>query len=606
VISKPKLLRINLSTGACREEDIPEKIVTDFVGGRGFGVKYLYDELQPGTDPLGPDNKLIFSIGPLAAVGALSTSRWLVTAKSPLTGTYYRGCGGANFGAWMRFAGFDVIIVEGAAKKPVYILIEDGRCEIKDGGNLWGKDTFETQKLLKETHGNQASIACIGPGAERFIRFAGIMNERRGVGRGGLGTVMASKKLKAITIKPARKTKVTSKEFEALRKEAVAAFYEHSFLMPVFSKGGSTVSVEGSNAMGIYPTRNFREGILDGWEEVSAERYAALKEGDNACYGCMVHCGNLLRVKEGPYAGATSEGPDYETIGAFTGSFASNDIATTIVADSFCDRMGIDTITAGNSIGFAFELYERGILTKEDTGGLELTWGNHEAALEMLKMIANRQGLGDILAEGTRIAAERIGKGTADYAMHVNGLELPLYDPRGAKWHGLNYITSPMGANHNLGYGIQEMFNNPYPRPVDRFAEEGYAGVVKFNQDSVAGIELGILCTFVSSNQVPPLPIFCKMISTLRDRSFDIPDFFLVGERIWNLERLFNIREGFSRKDDVYPKRFTTEPLKKAGPSEGAIIRDAEGMLDQYYAARGWDQEGVPTAEKLMSLGLKE
>ena len=607
-----KLLRVNLSTGSVREEDIPLATVVNFIGGRGFGVNYLYNELQPGTDALGPDNKLIFSIGPLAGTGALTASRWIVTAKSPLTGTYFRGCGGADFGAWMRFVGLDMIIVEGKAKKPVYLYIEDGHYEIKDGKNLWGKNTVETQKALREIHSSRATSACIGPSGERLVRYATIMVDRgHCAGRGGMGTVMASKNLKAITINPTGGAKAPSKEFKALiarESTEFRPFIQGEPGTPAFSEKGTTSGVEGINALGVYPVRNFREGSLDDWKKISSDGYLALKVRSVRCYGCPVHCDREVRVKSGPYAGVTTKGLEYETIWAFTGSIGSNDIGFPVVADLLCDEMGIDTISAGNCIGFAYELFERGILTKRDTEGLELVWGNHEAALELLKKIANRQGLGDILAQGVKRASERIGRGSADYAMHIKGLEMPAFDVRGAKWHGLAMATCPCGAFHNLAFNTQELLGNTWPRPVDRLAEEGYADINKINEDWTAVVDSGVWCNFIGEWQVPSLPLLCEMLTAVTG----IPQFadeetlLQVGERIVNLERAFNLREGFGRKDDAYPKRFTTERLEKAGQAEGSIINNFEKMLDEYYAVRGWDHNGIPTVEKLEFLGLKE
>jgi aldehyde:ferredoxin oxidoreductase len=602
----PTLLRVNLSKGTCKREDIPEKTVMDFIGGRGLGIKYLYDELRPGTDPLSPDNKLIFSVGPLAGTGALGCSRWVVTTKSPLSGGYHRSVGGADFGAWLKFAGLDMIIVEGKAAKPVYLYMEDGRCEIKDARELWGKNTIETQERLNQTHGSRTRTACIGPAAEKRVRFALILSERRTAGRAGMGTVMGSKNLKAIAINPAGGISLPNpKEFKGLIEEQAAAHRAFP-RFPLMSEEGTTSTVETMNAMGIFPARNFREGSIDNWERIIAGEYAKIKERNYACHACMLHCGNVFRVKSGPYAGATSHGPDYETINMFTGSIGSTDIGATVAFDALCDELGIDTISTGNCIGFAYELFERGILTTKDTGGLDLTYGNHQAALELARRIGNREGLGDILAEGVKRAAERIGKGAEAYAMHVKGIELPAYDPRAAKWQGLNYITGPCGAVQNTGYSRQEIQNIPFPRPVDRFAEEGFADITMGNQNEIASIEVGVICAFVSA--MTPIPLRGRMIASATGiPAFSDPQYLSrTGERIFNLERAFNIREGFGRKDDVFPKRITTEPLKKAGLAEGQVIRNAEGMLDEYYQVRGWDKDGIPTPEKLKGLGLEE
>jgi aldehyde:ferredoxin oxidoreductase len=419
---------------------------------------------------------------------------------------------------------------------------------------------------------------------------------------------MASKNLKAIVINAAGSARVPNPaEFKGLIQEEIRS-HQLSPAFPELSEQGTLGHIERANAFGCFPTRNFREGSLEGWEKMAWDEFRKIKVGNTQCWACMIHCGNIFSVKDGPYAGVTSEGPDYETVNMFTGSIGSTDIGATVAADAYCDEQGIDTISAGNAIGFAYELFEREILTRKDTGGLELTYGNYQAALELLRRIANREGLGDILAEGVKRAAEKIGKGAEAYAMHVKGLEMPAYDPRSVKWHGLNYITSPCGANHNLGYGQQEILNLPFPRPVDRFAEEGFADIVKMNQDLAALWDSVVVCVFAGqTQQLHPLTMGKMLVSVTGITDFRAPmAVFLAGERIFNLERAFNLREGFSRKDDVYPERFTTEPLVRAGPSEGQVIKDVEGMLNQYYHVRGWDQDGIPTTQKLKQLGLEE
>jgi len=577
----------------------------DFVGGRGIGIKYLYQELSPGIDPLGEDNKLFFAIGPLAGTGALSFSRWMVITKSPLTGTYGRAVGGGSFGARMGFAGLDLIIVEGKATKPVYLYIEDGHYEIKDAAGLWGLDTAITQGRLSEIHGIDTRIACIGPAGEKLVRYANIMSERRSASRGGVGTVMGSKNLKAIVVNAApRTTLLNAENFKELIKQESEFFQKSEKAFRSFSEEGTLARVEGTNLMGMYPTRNFREGFLEGWEKVSAAEFAKLKIKDTACYACAVHCGKVYTVRSGPYAGTTSEGPEYETVWAFTGPIGNTDIGATVAADALCDDLGIDTISVGNAIGFAYELFEKGILSPSDTDGLNLTYGNHEAAIELIKRIASREGLGDVLAEGVKRASLHIGEGADAYAMHIKGLELPAYEPRAAKRHGLGYATSNIGGSHCLGYVIQEIGGVPRPRYVDRFADEGDTDILIHNQNRTALDETGIGCIFAGI----PTALFASMlasatgISEFGDREY----LSKVGERIYNLERIFNMREGFTRKDDSFPARMTTEPLKNAGLAEEQIIRNPDALLDEYYQLRGWDENGTPTSEKLRELGLDE
>lgn len=604
----PKLLRINLNTGNYQEEAIPDKTVRDYIGGRGFGVKYLYQELKPGVEPLSPDNKLLFHIGPLAGTGALCASRWIATSKSPLTNTYFRSVGGGDFGAWLRWTGYELIIIDGKAAVPSYLLFKDGRPEIRQAGVIWGKTTSETQNLLQEKHGDNVRSACIGPAGENLVRFAGIFAGSHCAGRGGMGAVMGAKNLKAIAIDAVRNVELPNPaEYKTLLKEQANAITK-SRGFPSFAEYGTTQNQDNTVRNGIFPTMNFQYGSLEGWEKFSGAEYAKLKVKNVSCYACPIHCGNKYRVKEGPYTGATAEGPDYETIWAFTGPIGSDEIGATILGNHLCDELGLDTMSMGSAAGFAYELYEKDFLNKKETGGLELTWGNHRAMIELIKKTAYRQGLGDLLADGVRKAAERLGRGADYYAMHIKGLEIPAYDPRGVKGQGLSYATSTVGANHNIGYSVQELFGSKYPKAVDRYAESGHAEVVMFNQDSTAAFETGVICLFTTQLGMVRLPFFSKMMASVRGTpELGSQEYLLkTGQRIYNLERAFNLREGIGRKEDAFPVRLTREPLKKAGPSEGQLLKNPVLMIDEYYKVRGWDKNGVPTEERLKEVGLEE
>jgi aldehyde:ferredoxin oxidoreductase len=369
---------------------------------------------------------------------------------------------------------------------------------------------------------------------------------------------------------------------------------------------GTTDTQDLTNALGIYPVRNFRHGQQDECEKLSGEEYRKVRTGEFGCYNCSARCGKAHAVAGGPYAGAASEGPEYESIWAFTGSIDSTSIEATIAADQLCDDLGLDTISTGNCIGFAYELYERGIIDRGDTDGLELVYGNHRAMVALIKKIAAREGFGDVLAEGTRGAAAKIGRGAEDYAIHVKGLELPAYEPRGAKSHGFNYATASIGASHCYGYAGQEIFGVPIPRAIDRFVEADNADIVVFNQNMAAMVEVGIACTFSRSWGWFP-DLYTKMLAAATGvkELADVGYLKSVGERIVNLERYFNVREGFGRGDDRLPKRILTEPLHtKGAPGEGQVVREMEPFLDRYYALRGWTENGAPTPGKLKELSL--
>ncbi len=605
-VNSGRFLRVNLSTGETVTEFVTEQVALDFIGGRGYGIKYLYDEVTPRVDPLGEQNRLILLNGALAGTSALAVSRWMACTKSPLTNAFARSVCGADFGAWLRFAGYDFIIIEGKAERPVYIHLTKDSCQIHDASELWGKDTRETQEWLNQHYGRNTRIACIGPAGERLVKYAAIVSSRRTAGRCGTGAVMGSKNLKAIAITAQRHVQLHDPEaYNQLAKQQAdlirgnPAFQNHK-------EWGTTRTQDHTNEMGIYPVRNFRYGQQIGYENIAGAEYRKLRTGDIGCYACPARCGKVHHVTTGLYAGAHSEGPEYETIWAFTGTIDSTSIEATIAADQLCDDLGLDTISTGSCIGFAYELYEKGIMTKADADGLELTYGNHAAMVALVKKIAMREGIGDILAEGSMRAAVSIGKGAEAYAMHVKGMELPAYEPRGTKSMGFNYATASIGASHCFGYARQDVFGSIEPRSTDRFAEEENADVVIYNQDNTAWQETGIICTFATNwGWVPHL--YGKMLAAARGLSqlTDNEHLLRVGQRIMNLERAFNVREGFDRKQDTLPLRILTEPLHtRKAPGQGQTVRHQEEFLDRYYELRGWTKKGIPTSQQLNKLGL--
>jgi len=578
----------------------------DFIGGRGYGIRYLYQELAPGVEPLGEQNKLIMLNGPLAGNTAQAVSRWMSITKSPLTGAFARSVCGADFGAWLKFAGYEFIIIEGKAEKPVYVHLTRDGCQILDAGKIWGKDTREAQQWLVQQHGRDTRMACIGPAGERLVKYAAIVSDRRTAGRCGTGAVMGSKNLKAIAITAKRNVQLYDPEtYNELAKQQVNLI-RNSIGFQHHKEWGTTSTQDLTNNIGIYPVRNFRYGQHIDHEKLTGEEYRKLRTGDMGCYSCAARCGKVHTVTSGVYAGAHSEGPEYESIWAFTGPIESNDITASIAADQLCDDLGMDTISTGSCIGFAYELYEKGLLTKADTDGLELTYGNPAPMVALVKKIGLREGIGDVLAEGSMRAAASIGKGAEAYAIHVKGLELPAYEPRGAKSQGYNYVTANIGASHCYGYAGQDIFGGIEPRPTDRFAEAENADVVIYNQDGTAWKETGIICGFAGNwDWVPDL--YGRMLAAARGiaRFTDNDYLWQVGDRLFNLERAFNVREGFNRRQDTLPQRLLTEPLHtREAPGEGQIVRHQDDFLDRYYQLRGWTKEGIPTPRKLKELGL--
>jgi aldehyde:ferredoxin oxidoreductase len=607
-----KILRINLTDQTSVTEDLPAETARDFIGGAGFGVKYLFDEVPAKADALGPENKLIFAPGPLSGSSVPCASRMAVTAKSPLTGAVGMALSGGHFPVELKFAGYDAVIVEGKAEKPVYIWIKDGSVKFRDAAKLWGMKTTDTQQIIKNDLNDQnIRVVCIGPAGENQIKIASIINEWRAVGRKGLGAVMGSKNLKAIAVRGSAEIKVADAEkLKAARDVFAKAMKDSPVLYPAFSKMGTPMVVDHTCHMGIFPTKNFSAtGAYDPIDKLGVEVQMTRNVGKEHCYGCPVGCSQLKLAKTGAYAGIMTEGPEFETMYSYGGVTGVEDIDAVIAADRLADELGLDTMSSGVAIAFGMELYERGILTKEDTGGMELNFGNHEAMVKILQQMAYREGLGGLLADGTRIAAEKIGKGAEKYAMHVKGLELPAYDVRGAKAHGLNYATSYTGADHCRGYAFQEIFGIPVPREVDRFAAEGKGELTKWNQDvRTATTDCPTMCGFLLDMAVAGIATqnTADLLHGITGFDYTADEVQTVGERVNNLAAAFNVREGFSRKDDTLPERLLTEPLP-GGASKGHFIsrQELDLMLDEYYDARGWNRKtGAPSREKLTELNL--
>ncbi len=609
-----KLLRINLSNKTAAEEPLAEEVARDFIGGSGFGLKYLFDEVKPGTDPLGPDNKLIFAPGPFTGAGIPCASRMAVTGKSPLTGAVGVALSGGEFPTEMKFAGWDAIIIEGVADKPTYVAIKGKDVRFHDASHCWGTLTFDCQQIIKNELGDQnVRICCIGPAGERLSKIASLINERRAVGRKGLGAVMGSKKLKAIAIRGTDSVAIAFKEkYSAARSALLKAFKESPVLYSEFSHHGTPMVTDLTGAMGVLPAKNWTAtGEFVPIEGIGRDAQATRKIGREHCHDCPVGCSQLKVAKTGEYAGILSEGPDFETVYSFGSGVGIDRVDPIIAADRLADELGLDTISAGVTISFAMELFERGILTLEDTDGIDLRFGNDEAMIKVLRKIAYRDGpLGDLLADGSLAAAKRIGKGAEKYAMQVKGLELPGYDVRALKAHGLGFATAYTGADHCRSYAFQEVFGVPIPWEVDRLALDNKGKLTIWNQDvRTATLDCAPMCAFLLDMAVPATA--CQNTASLMEAvtglSFTPEEVLEVGERVNNLAKAFNVREGFTRADDTLPERLMTEPLK-AGASKGQVIsrEDLDTMLDEYYSSRGWDlSTGTPTREKLADLRLQ-
>ncbi len=610
-----KVLRVNLSDGKISEEEIPEDSARKFLGGIGIATKYLYDEVPKGADPLGPENKLILMSGPLTGTISPSAGRYDVVCKSPLTGIWGHANSGGSWAQRLKGSGFDGVILEGISPKPVYLVVQDGKAEIRDASHLWGKLVPETQDLITEELGKDFRVVCIGPAGEKLVRYACLMNEKhRAAGRGGVGTVMGSKRVKAIAVSGKQTPKIANpEEFRRVAKKQYDLLNE-SMLKVGLESFGTNMLIDMVNAKGGLPTRNWQTGVFDIEDTISAQAMTdKVLESKVNCFACPIACGRQTMIKKGPWAGAKGEGPEYEsvvTLGPMTGV---NDMEAITKANYLCNEYGLDTISAGNTIGFAMECYEKGLLTDEQTGGLQLKFGDANLMVELTEKIGKREGIGDLLAEGTRIMSQKLGKGSEKFAMQVKGLELPAYDPRAAKITGLGYVTAMRGGDHMAGYVQGPAFlDTPFlvvdeSKIDDVFVEDPKQVKVLVDQENaLTFFDLAGCCKFMGL--LLKAEEWVDLVANATGWDFDVDDFRKTGERVYNLVRAYNIREGQTRAHDILPDRLHDEPLPE-GPGKGMVLaRDKLNMyLDTYYDLRGWDKTtGKPTREKLSELGLED
>ncbi len=599
-----KILRVDLSTGRVRKEPLAKALIKQWLGGKGIGTWLLHNELRPRISPLSPENKLIFVTGP--ATGTIVPHKgYILCYKSPLTSIYGSSSSGGLFGDELKRAGYDVLIVEGKAGKPQYLWIDDGDVQIRDAEHLWGKDTFETNDLIKEQLGDsEIKVARIGVAGEKLVNFASILNDySRMAGRCGPGAVMGSKKLKAIAVRGTGVIEVAKiEELIEFMRQFLKTIKETPSTGIAYPTWGTPGGVNRANLQGVFPTRYWHKGVLDNFEKINAETMRSrIVIKDKACYTCPVNCSKIAKVRQGPYAGSILEGPDYETLYSLGGLPENNDLDAIVKAHELCDRLGMDAMTAGNAVAFAMDCYDKGIISSKDTDGVELTFGNKEALIRMVEAIGRRVGFGQVLALGVRGAAEKLGKGAEKLAVHVKGLEPAGYDPRGLKGAALAFAVSDRGACHLTG----SIYTYEMRGDIDRLTYEGKAAFLKDLEERFAVCDTMIFCRFL--RDVYTLDTLAEVIPLLVGFRLDVNQLKTLGERMVNLARAFNVREGIGRKDDSWPERFFREPLPDGG-SRGQVIDKSEfaKMLSDYYESRGWDENGIPTKEKLGNLGLKD
>jgi len=617
-----KILWIDLGRGEVREKDLDRGLVRLYLGGTGCAARILWDMLEAGIDPLSPDNLLIAATGPLTGTLCPSSGSVEFCFKSPLTGIFGESRAGGSFGPRLKFAGYDLIVVRGRSEKPVYLHIRDRYAELRDASHLWGKNVHETTDiLLRDLAEPDASVACIGQAGENLVRFASIMVDYdRAAGRCGGGAVMGAKRLKAVVVDGHGEISAAKPdEFFDAALEAINVVKARA------DKGMGRYGTLGGlirlNESGALPTRNFKTCYFEEAEKVSgqtlSEKYLIKKR---ACFGCPIGCGRYIQVPAGDYRTPPHEGAEYETVDMLGVQSMIGDLEAIIKAGYLCNIYGLDTISAGNVIAFAIEAYERGIITEEDAGGIRLRWGDPGVTLALIEKIVKKEGIGRLLAEGVKRASEKLGKGSEEFACHGKGLEIPAHDPRGtSKSLAIQYaVGNPRGACHiepiwspmwdfsKVDMGLRR-YGLPWP-PPSRFEEEGvgrgeaYRLLILFGE--LAGI-LGI-CRFplqAAEGENLDLDMLSRLTTTLTGLDLKPQDLLKISERVYNLKRCFNVREGVDRRSDKLPRRMM-EPIA-SGPTKGIRVENLDGMLDEFYDAMGWDREtGIPRREKLVELGL--
>lgn len=601
-----RILRVDLTRGDYSIEDLDPDLAIDFIGGRGLASKLLFDEVDPTIDSLSPENKLLFAPGPLTGTGAVSAGRLTVVTKSPLTGTIAMANMGGYFGDEMKYAGYDVIILEGKSPEPVYLSIMDDDVEIKPASNLWGKTTFETEDMIRDEIGDdwkarETHIVCIGPAGERLVKFAAIVHDKHTVaGRCGVGTVMGSKNLKAIAVRGTKAVSIADGEgFKQAVLDTLNKWKEDEGL-GYFGHTGSAPQIVANSRRGSLPVLNHQRSTFEGAEGLGWKVQKTYLLNRKSCLGCPSHCRPVYKVPgfEGRYVGL-----EFETNALFGSNLGVDDFVVVIKANDICNELGMDSMSAGGTMGTAMELFERGYLPEADVG-FKLNFGNGEAMLELLRQTGLRTGFGDILAEGGYELAQRYGH--PELFMGVKKLELPAYMPRRLQGIGLGYATGNRGGCHNRSYTPAYEAFAPPERLMEPSATEGKAAMVKRIQDIVSVVDSVVVCLFPQAAMNPPFQIedIVTQLEAATGAGYTLDSVVLTGEKIWNLERIFNLKAGFTKEDDTLPKRMLEEPLPD-GPGQGQVCRLGE-MLPEYYQLRGWDENGVPTPEKLSELGLED
>ena len=598
-----KILIVNLSSGEVAEEELNSDFARMFIGGSGLAARYIYEMADAGTDPLGPDNPLVFMTGPLVGTRAPSCSRYVICARSPQTGLWGESNVGGFLGPQLRFAGYDGVFVKGQAAQPVYLCVGDGGAELRDALHLWGLDSYRTQEEIRKELGDQSlRVACIGPGGESLVKYAGVIADQgRAAGRAGMGAVMGSKKLKAVACQGSGSIPVADGEtFNGAARQTLAELRD-DVSTQVLSQTGSAGSANVFSMLGNMPNRYFTQGVFDAVDNISGSTMAeTILVGTSGCFGCVAQCGRLVEVPDGPYRLQQTDGPEYETVAALGSLLLIEDLSAVSYLNHLCNAYGLDTISTGVTLGLVFHLYDEGIIGSRDVDGLVLRWGDPEPVIRLIEMTARREGFGNLLAEGSLALARHFG--VEELAAHVHGLEIAMHDPRASTGVTLSYLTSPRGACHNksdaywldmgrtmedLGIGMQ-----------DRFEEEGRAALMVLHQNWRSVCDTLVSCTLVNLTS----DRLVAMLAAATGWKLSKPDVLTAGERVFNLKRVLNLRWGIDPKHEKLPG-ILLRSLEEGGAA--GHVPDVERLLSDYYQARKWERtSGRPTVEKLSELQL--
>ncbi len=598
-----KLLFVDLTSGTLKEEALDEAMCNDFLGGYGVGARILYERMDAGVDPLGPDNMLGFMTGPLTGTPALTSGRYVVVCKSPLTGTWGDANSGGDFGPYLKTAGFDGVFFTGISPKPVYLSLEDGKGELRDAGDLWGKDTQDTDDILRERHGQRDTrVACIGPSGEKLSLIACVMNDKgRAAGRSGVGAVMGSKKLKAIVAKNTMEIPMAdADEASQVRRDFSTRFNETGEIFREYGTAGVTAV---SGRSGDSPVKNWGGSIEDfpNIDDISDDSVITEQERKYGCWRCTLSCGGHMKQKPG--RAKESHKPEYETLCMAGTNCLNDDLESIIRVNDICNAYGIDTISMGSVLSFAIECYENEIVSQQDTGGIQMTWGNGDAIVAMADKVARREGLGDVLAEGVRRAAEKLGKGADAFAVHAQGQEIPAHDPKFVPALASTYRMDATPGRHTQG-GVGWLMGDSFmedTRP-DKFSTEGFGELQNKAVNMVHIANISGICLF--GYVAHPIPFLTEALKTVTGHEYTLDELVTIGERVATMRHMFNLREGLNPLEFEVNSRSIGKPPVKDGPVGGVVI-DEDGLIQDYLRAMDWDPVTTrPSDKKLEALGL--